>query len=188
MPDEAKLIQDAAAGSVEAFSELVLLHQGRVRAYLGRYVRDAATADDLAQEVFLAAYRTLNTYSGSSTLGVWLIGIARNRALTFLRDESRRKTRESGRFEAQMVEWRIEQAEAQDEKLSNREITALEACVKTLPEHSSKLVSEYYFKARNLVDIAKELGRKESAVRMNLLRVRHALKDCIENRLLSGGA
>jgi len=187
--EEKHLIEQAAAGSVEAFSELLVLHQSRVRAYLGRYVRDAATVDDLAQEVFLSAFNTLNTYEGSAPLGVWLIGIARHRALQYLREEGRRKTRESGRLQVVLAEWRLEQAEtADDDKLSNREMAALETCVKTLPQHSGKLISDYYFKARNLVDIAKETGRKESTVRMTLLRIRQALRDCIEDRLISGGA
>ncbi|HYF48278.1 MAG TPA: sigma-70 family RNA polymerase sigma factor [Planctomycetota bacterium] len=184
MDDEAKLIEQARTRSIEAFSKLVLLHQGRIRAYLGRYVRSQDAVDDLAQEVFLAAYRSLDTYGGDSPFGLWLLGIARNRALAFLRDDLRRRSRESGRFESVLADMRSKQLDAEAEVVhSANEISALEHCVKNLPANSAQLISEYYFNARSSSELAKMLGRKESAVRMTLLRIRHALRACIQERL-----
>ena len=189
MSDETKLIEEASLGSVEAFSALVELHQGRVRAYIGRYLRNSDIVDDLAQEVFISAFRTLKTFKGDSPLSIWLIGIAKNRALTYLRDESRRRTRESGRFEAQMAGWRLDQAQGgPDESTCERELSALESCIENLPQNSAQLIREHYFDSRSSVEIAGALGKKESTIRMTLLRIRQGLRDCIENRLNCGGA
>ncbi|MBI3855448.1 MAG: hypothetical protein HY293_07130 [Planctomycetes bacterium] len=46
MDDELRWIEEARAGSLEAFSKLVLLHQGRLRGYVGRHVRETDAADD----------------------------------------------------------------------------------------------------------------------------------------------
>jgi RNA polymerase sigma factor (sigma-70 family) len=92
MDNEARWVEEARGGSAEAFSELVRVHHAPVRAYLARYVRDRETADDLAQETFLSAFRSLPTWRGDAPLRMWLLGIARNRALTHLRDEERRRS------------------------------------------------------------------------------------------------
>ena len=54
--DEVVLLRQAASGSREAFARLVRMHQAAVRWFLLRGLRDPAAADDLAQEVFLAAF------------------------------------------------------------------------------------------------------------------------------------
>jgi RNA polymerase sigma-70 factor, ECF subfamily len=189
LEDEAELIARVRAGSVEAFSEIVVLHQGRVRGFVGRFVRNPATIDDLAQDVFLAAYRSLDSYHGASSLSTWLLGIARNRALAFLRDEQRRRSRESGRLNAVIVAQKHEDAVAHpvDIAESEREIMALQECVKTLPQQSAALVEQHYLQARPSSEIARETGRSESAVRMTLLRIRHVLRDCIQKRLAGDG-
>jgi RNA polymerase sigma-70 factor (ECF subfamily) len=62
-----------------AFGDLVRRHQSAVRAFLRHLTRgDHALADDLAQETFLRAYRSLAGYRGASALSTWLLGIAYN--------------------------------------------------------------------------------------------------------------
>jgi RNA polymerase sigma-70 factor (ECF subfamily) len=78
MDDENKLIEEAREGSVEAFSRLLRLHQASVRAYLAGLIRDAEAVDDVAQEAFLGAYRSLDAYQGDSSFRTWLCGVARN--------------------------------------------------------------------------------------------------------------
>lgn len=190
MADESELIARAIAGSEDAFVALLERHQGRVRAYLGSYSRDAAVVDDLAQEVFLAAYRTLATYKGDAPLGIWLMGIARHRALEHLRSEARRHSHETGGLKGALARWRAEWAAADSRDLPgcDAEISALEACLEKLPERSRNLIVDYYFKARRAAVIARQLGCKQGAVRMTLLRIRQALRRCIQDRLLTGEA
>lgn len=59
-----------------AFGRLVALHQSRIRAFLQRLCRDAALADDLAQDTFLIAYRKLDSYQASGSFNGWLCSIA----------------------------------------------------------------------------------------------------------------
>jgi len=47
---------------MEAFTELVRLHQAKIRAYIGRFLRDDELVDDLAQETFVAAFRGLSKF------------------------------------------------------------------------------------------------------------------------------
>src|SRR5438105_12403974 len=98
--ESAKLIAEVRTGSKDAFSQFVRAHQSKVRCYLGRFLRDADVVDDLAQETFIAAYRSLSTYRQQSSVGLWLLGIARNLALKHLRDEQRRRAQEADSLEA----------------------------------------------------------------------------------------
>lgn len=182
--EEETLVEQARQGSLEAFTEILRLHQGRVRAYLNRYVRGREVVDDLAQDVFLTAYRSLASYRGEAPLAVWLLGIARHRALMLLREEQRRRAREGEKLEQALAGWRCERAESAPLEDRARELRALEDCIAALPPDSAKLVSAHYFDERPLVDLAKSAGRKESALRMTLLRVRQALRMCVEGKLV----
>src|SRR5262245_10269458 len=84
MESESSLVEAARKGSEEAFRELLCLHQSRVRAYLSRFVRDRDARDDIAQDTFLAAYQSLSSYSGEAPFGLWLLRIAKHRALRYL--------------------------------------------------------------------------------------------------------
>jgi RNA polymerase sigma-70 factor, ECF subfamily len=183
--DEAALVAEARGGSVDAFSRLVEIHQGRVRSFIGRFIRNPNTMDDIAQDVFLAAFRNLANYHGESSVSTWLLGIARNRALAFLRDDMRRKNRETERFATVFADLKHDhtQRELEDLELAELEISALEECVKGLPQQSATLLEQHYYKARSSSEIARSSGRSESAVRMTLLRIRHALRECIQKRM-----
>ncbi len=62
-----------------AFGELVRRHQGAVRHFLRHLTGgDAMLADDLAQDTFLQAWRSLGRFDGRSTFSTWLLGIAHN--------------------------------------------------------------------------------------------------------------
>jgi RNA polymerase sigma-70 factor (ECF subfamily) len=183
MDDPAELLEGSKEGSPQAFSRIVRHYQSRVRAYLGRYVRDANVVEDLAQDTFIRAYRGLSQYRGDSNLGVWLLGIARNLALMHLREEARRRDRETGLLRPALAGWLAESlGREEDDGEHERALSALEECLHGLPDASSALVDGYYFKGRSASEMARETGKKESAVWMTLLRIRDALRRCIRVR------
>ena len=90
---EAELVGEAARGGREAFAELVRRHERRVHAVVLRLTGDAADADDLAQEVFMTAWRAIGAFRGGSGFYTWLYRIAVNASLTFLKRKGREKRR-----------------------------------------------------------------------------------------------
>ena len=78
-PDDAGLAQRWQAGDRAAGSALIDRHLPRLRAFLAARCGDAAEADDLAQEVFLAVCRQVRTYDRALPFTGWLYGIARNK-------------------------------------------------------------------------------------------------------------
>lgn len=184
--EEAALIAASRQGATDAFTRLVHAHQTRIRSFLGCYIRRPELVDDLAQEVFLSAFRTLDGYQGGAPFRLWLVGIARNRALKHLRDELRRRSRETRSVELALVDFRARGLEEAPFAERERELAALEGCLERLPSPSAALVADHYFHGRALVDLAREQGRKESALRMMLLRIRQGLRDCVRQRFAEG--
>jgi RNA polymerase sigma-70 factor (ECF subfamily) len=87
------LVEEARQGSREAFAELVRRHERRVYGLVFRMVRNHSDADDLAQEVFLTAFRSIASFRRGSSFYTWIYRIAVNVSLTFLKKRSREKDR-----------------------------------------------------------------------------------------------
>jgi RNA polymerase sigma-70 factor (ECF subfamily) len=79
-PDEAQLLTRARGGDEQAFGQLVELHSEPVYRALRRFGLDADEAGDVAQEVFLRAWRGLDRFEGRAQLSTWLYRIAFNEA------------------------------------------------------------------------------------------------------------
>jgi RNA polymerase sigma-70 factor (ECF subfamily) len=85
MPTDAELVESTLRGSQEAFRDLVLRFERPVYALILRMVREAETAEDLAQEVFVKAYRHLASYDPRRKFASWLFKVAHNTTIDHLR-------------------------------------------------------------------------------------------------------
>src|SRR3954467_1516904 len=90
MPDERALVRAAQSGSADAMEALYRAHWPR--AYRAAYlvVHDAAGAEDIAQEAFLAAVRSLDRFDRRRPFAPWLHRIVVNRAIDWARARSLR--------------------------------------------------------------------------------------------------
>jgi RNA polymerase sigma-70 factor (ECF subfamily) len=88
--------------SREPFAPLVEAHQQAVRAFLRRLCGDPAEADDLAQEVFIAAWASLDSFRRDADFRLWLYGIAYRKFRASRRAAGRRRKREA--FVAEIAE------------------------------------------------------------------------------------
>ena len=80
------LLQAYRAGDVRAFERLVARYEKPIWNFLRRFVADAATAEDLLQEVFLRVVKSADEWRGAAKFSTWLFTIARNLTV----DQSRR--------------------------------------------------------------------------------------------------
>ncbi len=175
------LVQRAKSGCHDAFAELVRQHHRVIRAVLARYLRDDNEVDELAQRVFVSAYRALPKFRGESSFGSWLVVIARHQAAMYIRGEVRRRQRETSAAEIALAAWTNESARDSDEPADKLE--ALTECLDRLPQSSRDVVQKFYFQREAINTIAQEQGRSPGAIRMMLMRIRQALANCVSNRL-----
>ena len=86
-----------------AFEDLVRAHQGDVYRLALHLVRDPETAEDVTQEAFVHAFRSLPRFRGTAKFSTWLYRIARNCAVDAIRKRDRRKRLERGLAEPEPV-------------------------------------------------------------------------------------
>src|SRR5712671_5989758 len=84
------LVEAAKRGDDKAFEALVRRYRKRIYALALHITKSASEADDIAQEVFLKAYRALATFEGRSQFFTWVYRMTVNRSLNSRRDRSRR--------------------------------------------------------------------------------------------------
>ena len=89
------LVEAFRQGKPEAFEAIVRAHQNRVYAFCTRMLSDREEALDISQDVFLSAYRKLDTFRGDSSLSTWLLRIAANRCLNRIRQKKAIAARET---------------------------------------------------------------------------------------------
>jgi len=91
-PEQAtELVRRAKAGDDAAFGELFRRYQPRIFALVLHLTGNESDAEDITQEVFLRAYRSINKFAGRSHFFTWIYRIAVNRAYNVRRDATRRR-------------------------------------------------------------------------------------------------
>ncbi len=88
---DAALVQSCQHGDKQAFDLLMRKYQGKVRGLVSRRIRDSSEVPDVAQEVFLNAYRALPGFRGESEFSTWLYRIAINTADNYFAFKKRRQ-------------------------------------------------------------------------------------------------
>ncbi len=84
------LVELALRDDKEAFEALILRYQNGIINYIYRMILDMDEAMDLAQEVFIKAYFSLNTYNPHYSFSTWIYKIASNLTIDFLRKKKRK--------------------------------------------------------------------------------------------------
>ena len=86
--NESQLIESAQGGDAEAFSQLARRFERRIYTLALHYTRNAADAEDLSQEVWLKAFRAINSFRGNAAFYTWLRQIMVNTFLNHKRAET----------------------------------------------------------------------------------------------------
>lgn len=184
MTDSNRLVGLAQRGDLQAFEELVQLYQNRILSYCFQLSGNFEDAHDLAQEVFVQAFRSLKSFRREADFGTWLRRITlnqwinmqrRNKIVTFSLDEP--LSTEEGIFEREI-------AADQDnplERLEQEEFADLirKALLKLAPEFRTVLIlrdmEDYSYD-----EIAQILECSLGTVKSRLNRARRYLRDEIE--------
>jgi RNA polymerase sigma-70 factor (ECF subfamily) len=90
--EEQALIERCRNGDLAAFETIYRANSGRLYGLACRMLGNPADAEDLLQEIFLAAHRKLDSFRGDSALGTWLYRLATNLCLDHLRSRAARSS------------------------------------------------------------------------------------------------
>jgi RNA polymerase sigma-70 factor (ECF subfamily) len=177
---DVQLMMDAKAGDEGSFDELLLRYRTPVVNFLQRMVRDHATAEDLAQEVFIRVYKARNKYTPSAKFTTWLFRICTNLALNSLRDGRRRQKEvsldappeeDAAPLDVPSRERRI------DEWMMDRDrARAVRQAVERLPAKQRAAVLMHKYQEMEYAEIADALDCSESALKSLLFRAYETLR------------
>lgn len=181
---ESDIARRAKSGDEDAFVELVGEFQEGIRRSITRYLGDAHVADDLAQDVFMAAYRQIQDLENPERIRPWLFMIARNKAMTYLRKEVTGHKVKGELLEAKLTQWRIDnfQTHVGDDLIEEQHL-ALRDCLQEISQSNRQMIEQFYYEKQTAETIAKNAGRKSGSVRMMLMRIRQSLGKCIRQKL-----
>lgn len=178
------MIEKVRNGDRDAYTEVVLATQDRLRAYIVWFCPNADAADDIAQDVYLYAYRNLDKYRSGTSLMAWMKTIARFRVMNQVRSASAQAHREQRYFDEFIYE-----AAAREESPPSEggRLDALRQCLRSLPEGSQQLLQYRYGANMDAESIAAKVRKSAVAVRVTLLRVREQLRNCVMTRMTTEG-
>jgi RNA polymerase sigma-70 factor, ECF subfamily len=182
---EAVLVERAKTGDRDAFEELVRRHAERLYAVVLRFVADGDEAQEVTQEAFLRAWRSIARFEGRSRFFTWLYRIGINEAK---RRAARRPPVVVTSLEDEPVPEAPDWSEAPEARSDQRDLLkVLEQAIRGLPlEYRAPIVLRDV-EGLSTAEAAEAMGLGEAAFKSRLHRARLAVRRALDERFLEAG-
>jgi len=189
---DAEIMLRVKTGDESAFTFLVQKYRRQMVGFMYRMCHNPATAEELAQEVFLRVYRSRESYEASAKFNTWLYRIATNLAVNHARDTRHERTEMTVRLDEPDQETgatpdladgspTAEQRLLQDERMA-----VIRQKVQGLPERQRMAVIMHKYQQMDYREISEVLKLSESATKSLLYRayetLREQLKDVVSTK------
>lgn len=183
-PELDAYVRAAAGGDSEAFGMLVERTKNLVASIAVAILRDVELARDVAQDVFLAAWRDLAKLREPASFLPWLRSLTRNRAHHVLRTQARRR-RMISETEADELVAALADARpgAREALIANEEACLLAHALEQLPDEAREIVTLFYREGRSVQQVADLLGVSADAAKQRLSRARARLRRAVLERV-----
>jgi len=182
---DSELVRQTLKGDKRAFGVLIQRHQDAVFALVSRLIRSPGDVQDVAQDVFIRAYKALPTYRGDAKFGTWLYRIVWNTCLDRREQHARVHERE-----VQIVadeedcngidgfadgETPLPDAAFEADDVRQR----LEACLNRLPVHYRAVLTLFYYEQKSYDEIAEILNQPMNTIKVHLFRAKSHLRKAL---------
>jgi RNA polymerase sigma-70 factor (ECF subfamily) len=173
-PSAEELARQCQAGSLDAFEQLVRLYEKQIFNFLRQFTRNPHDAEDLTQETFVKAFRSLHRYNASLAFAPWLFAIARRTAASHFRS-------------AKQFEQLPTDSEAAEENPAtvleqSDEQKSLWKLVRTLKPKQAEAVWLRYAEGFSVAETARVMGTNQVHVKVLLHRARSSLSKILNAR------
>ena len=186
-----QLVARVQKGDSRAFDMLVLKYQHKIFSLISRYVRDADEVQDVAQEAFIKAYRSLPGFRGDSAFYTWLYRIAINTAKNHLVARARRPPGSDVELEdAEYFEsgGGLRTIDTPENTLFGEELKAVvQDAISALSEDLRTAITLREFDGLSYEDIADIMDCPVGTVRSRISRAREAI-DVLVRKQMDGEA
>jgi RNA polymerase sigma-70 factor (ECF subfamily) len=167
---DVEVVQRVLAGETAAFELLVRQYQQEIYRLAYRMTRNAEDAKDLAQEAFVAAYRSLGSFRGQSRFSTWLYRIAMNLCLNHLKSAARQDPSE---VDGTLADQRADSLAA---LLSDERDRALAEAIEALPPQQKATLTLRVHQGLSHKEIAEVLDCSEGTAKANYFHAVRALQ------------
>ena len=185
-----ELVAKVQRGDKVAFDFLVIKYQHKIIQLVNGYVKDPSEVQDVAQEVFIKAYRALGNFRGEAAFYTWLYKIAINTAKNYLLSRARRNSNSHVDIQdAEVLEQaqQLRNIETPERQLLNEEIIdTIKAVIDNLPEDMRTAIILREFEGMSYEEIAEAMDCPVGTIRSRIFRARDAI-DSKLNPLLEHG-
>jgi len=171
---DSELVQAVLKGDRQAYERLFERHERSVLAVGLALLGNYHAAQDVAQEAFVKAYRSLGDLRQTASFGPWVREIARREALAV-----RRRMRQESQVELPVT---VQGSPCNDGSLDEQNRLLLEAITR-LPRHEQDVLMLYYFEGHPVKTISEITGRPVGTVTMQLSRARSHLQKRLKESL-----
>ncbi len=181
--DEKHILAKARKGDVTAFEKLVTLYERRVYVAALRSSASPEDAADITQEVFLRAWRSLETFRGNSGFATWLFRITANMCVDFARRRQSQPQTQALTMDDDFERPIPDNHPTPEEHLDNLELgRELAAALNEVSEDHRRIVLLRDVSGLSYTEIADALEISEGTVKSRLSRARLALRDILLRR------
>ena len=176
---DSEVITRVLRGEHQLYAELVTRYQNFVFTLALRYTPVREDAEEIAQDVFVKAYKALKDFRGESKFSTWLYSIVNSTAITFLR----KKKLDVKSLDNENV---YEQAESRDSGTSANQVEVkskvemVTKAIQLLSPDDAKLITLFYKAEQSLEEIAQIMNLETNTVKVKLHRARTRLKEKME--------
>lgn len=178
--DENLLLTMAMGGDVDAFNRLVVIHQNAVYGFAMSLTRQHAIADDVTQETFISAFRSISKMRGGN-FRAWLLRIARNKAYDHFRRQNRRRESSVDDDAAPFLMTLTDSNPSPHAVAVNSELReALEHCVGGLSHEHREVIVLIDVQGQSYDDASVVCGVNIGTVKSRLNRARRRVRDCLK--------
>lgn len=183
-PDDI-LIARTRAGDASAFDDLVVRYTPRIYGLVYNMTSNHEDTNDLLQEVFAKAYRSIHGFKGNSSFSTWLHTIAVNRTINFVKKRGRRQQMSLDDVDANIendpdfIEATAGSDPRRETNLNELQKRLNEALQRLSPNHRA-VVTMFDIQGMPHAEIAKVLGTSEGTVRSRLFYAHRELQNYLE--------
>jgi len=180
---DAEVMLRVKAGDQSAFDYLVQKYRRPLVSFMYRMARNTASAEDLAQEVFLRVYRSRATYEASAKFTTWLYRIATNLAVNHARDTRHERPEvtisldEPDEDTGSTLDVADSTITAEEALVRRERMLAIRSKVEALPERQKMAVVMHKYQQMDYKQIAEVLKLSESATKSLLFRAYQTLRE-----------
>jgi RNA polymerase sigma-70 factor (ECF subfamily) len=180
---DADVMLRVKSGDESAFGYLVQKYRRPMVGFMYRLCHNPATAEELAQEVFLRVYRSRTSYEASAKFSTWLYRIATNLAVNHARDTRHERPENTVRLDEPDQETGTtpdladESLSAEENLLKRERLAAIRSKVSALPERQRLAVMMHKYQQMDYRQIAAVMKLSESATKSLLFRAYETLRE-----------